>query len=259
MTRTGRVVVEAEAGARGTVLSRLESSGLTAVRATPWGVFLVSAGASPLGGDELRTDIHVGRDATLLVRSVGAVLARRGPIARSSSSSTMRAVLDERADLTLAPEPGIAGAGADHHSTLHLEIDPSARLCARDEVVLGRTGEPPGTWWSERVISVGHRPLLASRVGLGPGAPLWPVPNVLGSARAQSSLLLVHRDLTGISAATDECDGAVGARLPLAGSGMEITAFGTSLRACRTLVAKLAERVLAMWPILDDAPQVTAR
>jgi urease accessory protein len=251
MTRSGRVVVQARLGPTGTFLSRLDSSGLIAARATPWGVFLVSAGASPLGGDELATEIHVGTDANLVVRSVGATLARRGPQAQSGSSATVLAVLEDRAHLTLMPEPGIAGEGANHRSSLNVDVAPSARLYVRDEVILGRSGERPGTWWSDRAISVGGRPLLVSEIGLGPDAPLWAMPNVLGGARAQSSLVLVHRELTGVSAETAECNGAVGARLPLAGPGVEISAFGCSLEACRVVVAKLAERVLDLWPFGD--------
>jgi len=251
MTRSGRVTIEAELGPTGTVLTRLGSSGLLAARATPWGVFLVSAGAGPLGGDELLTEVHVGTAASLLVRTVGAVLARRGPHGRSQSLSTVRAVLDEGAQLTLVPEPGIAGEGADHRSRLHVVLAPSARLFVRDEIVLGRTGERPGTWWSDRTISIGSRPLFVSEIGLGPDAPLWKMPNVLGGAQTQSSLLLVHRDLTGVSSETLTCDGAIGARLPLAGPGVEITAFGSSLQACRRVVDKLAEGILSSWPKSD--------
>ncbi|WP_460370693.1 urease accessory protein UreD, partial [Actinocorallia lasiicapitis] len=85
-------------------LTRLRSDGPIALRDTPEGLFIVGAGAGPLGGDRLRLDIEVKAGATLRIRSVAAALALPG------TGGESRYTIDARVDghLDFAPEPTVA-------------------------------------------------------------------------------------------------------------------------------------------------------
>lgn len=251
MSSSGRVrAVAACVGGR-TVVTHLESSGLSAARATPWGLHLVAAGASPLDGDELELDVRLEAGARLDVRGVGAPMARRSSRGGDALASRMavRAVVAGGARLGYLPAPGIAAGGSTHRCEAVVELGAGAELVWRDEVVLGRFGEPtPGTWWSaRRVVHDGH-PMLASEVGLGPGAPLWRNRGVTAGARAFASLLLVGPALAPANGQSVSIDGARAAALTLEGPGIDLVALGDVLARCRVALYELLRGLAGSLP-----------
>lgn len=132
--------------------------------------YLVGSTAGPLGGDDLRLDVTVGDRASLVLRSVAATLAHPGP---GGGPSTMGTVLDVGRGATLRwlPEPTIAVRGCDHRARTRIRLRAGATLVWRDEVVLGRHGEAPGSILQRLAVDVCGRPLLRSDVALG---PRWP-------------------------------------------------------------------------------------
>jgi urease accessory protein len=248
---TGRFTARVVRGPRaGPVLTHLESTGVLAGRAAADCVFLVSAGAHPIGGDVVVVDLDVGEGAKLVVRSVGATLARRGPRDAGSSITSHHAHVAAGSTLLWLVEPGVAAVGACHTSSVTVTLEPSARLLWREEIVLGRHAEvTPGSWCSRMDLRRGGRPLLLAELGLGPAFPSWSSPSVLAGARAVASNVIVDPDRPEESwqAATASRGEARGAVLPLAGPGVEIVAWGDSLRGCRSVMSALLAGVGVDW------------
>lgn len=189
MIALARAVVEAGPGGRPRY-STLRSAPPLVLRPTPWGLHLVSGAAWPLGGDHVRLELVVGAGARLVVRSVGATLARPGAMA-AGSSLTIAAEVAAGARLEWWPEPTLAAAGSRHRVTTVLSLEPGCSVVWMEELVLGRHHEACGSWSSTLQADLGHRPLLRHRLDFGPGTPGWTTPAVVGQARAVGSALVV--------------------------------------------------------------------
>ncbi len=119
------------------------------------------------------------------------------------AESSLEIVVDVAAGgfLDWAPEPLVAAAGARHTTRARMTIADGGRLRWRDEIVCGRHGEESGSARSvltvrERVgdptdLTVRHKTLLAHDVAVGPDAPGWDSPAILGRARAAGCVLIV--------------------------------------------------------------------
>ncbi|MDI3389011.1 urease accessory protein UreD [Streptomyces sp. B-S-A8] len=185
-----------------------------------------AAGAGgPLGGDDLRFHVEVGADAALVLRDVSATLALPGPHGEPSRIRTTVRV-GRNATLVWLPEPVIAARGCDHHSSTRVVLEPGARLLLREELLLGRYGEHPGTVRQRLRVCQGDRPLYDQELAVGPGTPGWQGPAVTGGRRALGSLLVVDprwsAEHDGPPAVTARPDTAV---LPLSGPAVLVTAL----------------------------------
>ena len=195
MRATARLVAAADAAGR-TRLTVLRGEAPLLLRRTgsdPDGtvqVHLVGGAAGPLGGDLLRLDIDVGAGAALRVRAVAATLALPGPSGAASRLDVVARVADG-ASLTWTPEPLIAARDCAHVSLSTVDIAAGARLVWRDELVCGRTGEDPGDARQHTDVRLDGRPLYVHELAVGPRAPGWDGPAVLGGARAVGALLVV--------------------------------------------------------------------
>jgi len=128
-------------------------------------VYLVGTAASPIGGDEVALSLELAPGASLRVRSVAAAIARRGA-GRRPARLTICARLGERAQLWWEPEPGVASAGSTMVVRTEISLAAGARVWWREEVVLGRFGEPPGRWISALHAERAGRPLLHHEVAV---------------------------------------------------------------------------------------------
>lgn len=238
----GSVVAEVAPGRRRPRLTELRCSGTLALRSAGDALYLVGAGAHPIGGDETTIQLALAARATARVTSVGATLARRGPRGEPSSQRVELA-LGEEAALEWAPEPGIAAAGCHHLSTTVVHMAATARCSLVEEVVLGRHGEEPGSWTTRTEVLVAGRPVLVSELGLGPAHRSWRSSASVAGARALASLVLVDPSVPAGAwePAAAEGPGAAGVALPLAGPGIEVLAWGDELDRARVLLARLSE------------------
>jgi urease accessory protein len=213
---------------------------------SPARVALVAGAAGPLGGDELHLDVEVAAGAALVLRSIAATLLLPGPHRRRS---TTRITIRVAADATFVwlPQPTIAARGCDHQAVTRISLEPGARLLLREELMLGRHGEQPGSVHQRLRICMGDRPLHDQELRIGPEAAGWDGPAVLGGRRAVGSLLIVDPDWaapdqTGPDAfrpavITDTVDTDAGvvraARFPLDGPAMLVTAVAPDALALR--------------------------
>lgn len=153
-------------------------------------VCLAAGAAGPIGGDAYAFTVDVGTGSTLVLRQVSATLLLPGPHGeRSSLHTTVR--VGEGATLVWLPEPVIAARGCAHLAEVRVELATGARLVLREELLLGRYGEQPGSVLQRLRIRRGGRPLLDQQLALGPGAPGWDSAAVTGGRRALGSLVVV--------------------------------------------------------------------
>lgn len=183
-------------------------------------VSLAASAAGPVGGDELRLHADVGPGAVLVLCTVAATLALPGPHGRPSRSTTVLRVA-ENATLLWLPEPLITANGCDHRASTFVDLAPGARLIAREELVLGRHGEPPGTVSQRLRVTRDGRPIHDQDNRLGPSTRGWHGAAVTGGRKAFGSTL-VAGSTSGI-APEPATDVAV---LPLQDSAVLVTALG---------------------------------
>ncbi|MGW2897584.1 urease accessory protein UreD [Streptomyces sp. NPDC001212] len=156
-------------------------------------VALAAAAAGPIGGDHLRLDVEVAAGAALVVRSVAATLVLPGPHGRPSRTETHLRVAPA-GTLVWLPEPVIAAGRCDHHATTRIDLEPGARLLAREELLLGRHGESPGAVHQRLRVTLAGRPLHDQEFAVGPDVPGWHGPAVTGGHRALGTLLVITPD-----------------------------------------------------------------
>lgn len=222
----------------GPSIEEMRSTGAVAFRPTAWGVWMVGAAAHPIGGDRLLLRLAVRSHCRLQVRSVGATVARRGA-GPSVSAAAVR--IGDGSFLDWDPEPGVAASGSNHITETRVRMGAGACLRWREEFVLGRYGEDPGTWTSRMRVSIEGRVALCSELSAGPDSPSWNSSATLAGARAVSTLLLFDPDPSRLPPG-GRFDGpdAMAVALPLPGSGVQVTAWGDELGACRWAVERLS-------------------
>ncbi|WP_193313018.1 urease accessory protein UreD [Georgenia subflava] len=205
---------------RPTVLVRDEPGAIAGPQ--PARVSVAAGAAGPIGGDHLSLDIDVGPGSTLVLGEISARLLLPGPHAEQSRSTTTVRV-DRGGTLIWLPQPMIAATGCRHLNDVHVELAEGARLLLREEVVLGRHEEVPGTLAQHVRVRRAGRPLYDQRLDFGPEAIGWDSPAVAGSSRALGSVLVVDpswADATPPAQPLGE-DAAV---LPLSGPAVLISA-----------------------------------
>jgi urease accessory protein len=146
---------------------RIECAGGVAGRRTDADtVHLVSAAATPLGGDTIRFRVVVERGALLRVRSAAATMAMPGTVTMES-----RATWDLEVEglLDLDPQPTIVAGQARHVTSTRLALGDGGRVRLRERVQIGRSHERQGFWSGAVHADVGGAPLLRHRVEIGAG------------------------------------------------------------------------------------------
>ncbi|MDH2390718.1 urease accessory protein UreD [Streptomyces sp. HNM0663] len=213
-------------------------------------VTVVGAMSAPLGGDRLAIEAEVRDGARLTVDSAAATLALPGrtPLpARYEVGLTV----GEDAELRWLPEQLISAAGSDLRMHTRVELAATARLVLREEQILGRYGEEPGTLATRLAVRRAGRPLLDQELSYGPGAPDgWDGPAVLGGLRAAGQLLVVDPAMEE-KPAEPRLLGESAVLTPLAGPGLLVTAAAPDARGLRRVLDEVLAKVL---DTLDATP-----
>jgi urease accessory protein len=130
-------------------------------------VHLVSAVATPLGGDAISIRIVVEAGARLDLRNAAGTVVLPG---RHTVASSTRMELEVAGTLDVDLQPTIVAADAQHESTITAVIDAAGSLRLRERVQIGRTDERDGFWSGRLHADAKGQPLLRHRIELGAGA-----------------------------------------------------------------------------------------
>ncbi|CAL9374319.1 urease accessory protein UreD [Streptomyces sp. enrichment culture] len=244
---TARIAARAD-GRGGTSLPVLEGEGplaLRRVRGSGQGeasVLLVGAMSGPLGGDRLALRAQVGEEARLRVGSAAATLALPGQ-SKGEARYDVRLDVADGGELRWLPEQLISARGSDLYVTTRADLAATARLVLREEQVLGRAGEEPGTLTSRLTVRVAGRTVLDQELACGPGAPGgWDGPAVLGGRRAVGQLVVVRPEFDGRPVPAQGLgEGAF--LLPLAGPAALISAVAPDALRLRRALEEGLERL----------------
>lgn len=190
MRAAARVVVEASPSGSPRLVDLRSTAPLT-LRWADGCLYVVGSAFAPLGGDDLSLDVVVEPGASLTVRTVAASIAQPAPSGLPSRFA-VTARVGAGGTLRWLPEPGVAATGAVHHADAVVQLDDDAELTWREEVILGRHGEPGGEWRSSLRVTRDGLPVLVQTTAFG-GA-LWSSPAVGNGARAGGSMLVVGAD-----------------------------------------------------------------
>jgi urease accessory protein len=198
---------------------------------SPAQVCLVGGSAGPLGGDALRCSVDLGPGAWLEVHGVSASIALPGPNGRESSLE-IQARVGEGGALFWSPQALLAARGARHRTFAKVELAADARLVWRDELILGRDGEEPGSVSARLRVTRAGRVLLDREVAMGPRHPGSLGPAGSGGHRAVGVMLIVdpawadepspHAEFAGVTAQDDP--GVAVAAMRLSGPAVLISA-----------------------------------
>jgi len=137
-------------------------------------------------------------------------------------------------------------------------MEPGARVFIREEILLGRHGEQPGTIRQHLRICLAGQPLYDQDLVLGAGVEGWDGPAVLGGRRALGSVLIVDpaldRDGGDAPASLPETDTAV---FPLSGPALQVTSIAPDGLALRRRLDGAVEGIeAALWQRCEEEQDV---
>ncbi|MFF1421607.1 urease accessory protein UreD [Streptomyces sp. NPDC058280] len=208
-------------------------------------VTVVGAMSAPLGGDRLAIEAEVRDGARLTVDAAAATVALPGRVAGGEAGPArydVRLTVGEEAELSWLPEQLISAYGSDLRMSTRVELAATGRLVLREEQILGRHGELPGTLFTRLTVRRAGRPLFDQELAYGPGAPGgWDGGAVLGGHRAVGQLLLAGPEFED-KPARPRMLGDTAVLTPLAGPAVLVTAVAPdALRLRRVLDEVLTE------------------
>lgn len=249
MTVVADARVEAQVVGDVTRCTTLRSSPPLTFRVGASSLHLVGTMAGPIGGDDLRLSLVIGEGARLSVGSVAANLVLPSPRGHSSQWCTEAAVA-RGGILIWSLEPTVLVAGCDHRTHLRFELADGASLWWREEVVLGRHGEPGGSLQQRVDLVIGGRPIHRGDLRLGPRWPASSSSATSGGMRCIGTILAVGDRVADLAAP------------PAAGAGGDVAVHRlaadqavlvTAVAATVGEVRRLLDRASAFWQ-QDPAP-----
>lgn len=212
-------------------------------------VHLVGGAAGPLGGDELHYSVDLGPGARVEVRSAAASIALPGP-RESESTLDITARIADGARLAWSPQPLIVARGARHRTTARIELAENAHLLWREETVLGRHNEQPGSVTTRLRVQRNGKVLLDHTLAAGPYYPGSLGAAVTSADSAIGTILIVDPEWDHVPPADrlvipipirDGAGGAV-AVMPLPGPAVVVSALAPDGLTLSRLLAQIPIR-----------------
>ena len=221
---------------------------------------VVGAMSAPLGGDRIAVEAECTRRRAARRRTRPPPPSRCPAAAANAAHYDVRLTVGEGAELRWLPEQLISAHGSDLRMRTRIDLAAGARLVFREEQVLGRHGEPPGTLASRLTVHRAGRPLLDQDLAYGPGAPGgWDGGAVLGGHRAAGQLLVVEPEFTD-RPAEPRMLGEHAVLTPLAGPAFLVTALAPDCPAAAPRPStRLSPRPCATCRPLSGTPSTGYR
>ena len=235
MRASARIRVERRNG-RDEVVDRASEAPLS-VRRCGDRVLIASSAAAPVGGDRLDLSVVVGPGACADVGSVAATMVWPGADGASSMLSTTCDVA-AGGSLRWRSEPTVSVVGSVHRSETLVRLVGDARCVLVEEIVLGRTGEPPGRLDTEIRVERDGRALVHHRELYGPDVPGTLSSVSVGSARHVLTAVLVGTP-PGDARVVVEATRAA-AWLPMESGAVSVLAVGPDRPSVLDLVCRVA-------------------
>lgn len=222
------------------MFDELRSTPQLTLRLAAGALYVISGAATPLGGDHTTMSLELGPGTSLVVRSVGAAVARGG---RGPSYAGVSVTVATGAQLVWAMAPGVAAAGCDHVSDVDIAMEGGASCWWRDEVVLGRFAERPGRWRTRLHVDRLGLPVLRHHLDLGAGPPSSTSPATVGAARAVGSVVVLGQGTVPAAVVQDSCGMAT--VMPLAtGDDVMVSATARSHLDLRRLLVQAGSTLI---------------
>lgn len=210
---------------------------------------IATSAAGPLGGDTHVLDVVAGAGSSLVLGDISATLLLPGPHG-DRSLTVQRVRVEEGASLVWIPHPIIASKSCLHDQVVEIDLAVDSRLVYREELVLGRYGEAPGSLASHLTVRRDGRPLMAQELRLGPDFPDAATPSVLGDQRCLGTVVAV--DPAGI-APTSRVPAPFTAAMPLDGTAVQISALAEDMVTLRQRL-EAGLRACGLSPQPDGPP-----
>lgn len=215
-----------------TRIGELTATAPFAAKITPEGVHLVGAAAAPLDGDHITIDLDVAPGTTLTVRTVAATMAWPSRSGALASLMELRARVGDGALLRWLPEPLVPVRRCRHELQTRIDLASTARVVWREEVILGRAHEGPGTLRACTRVERAGQPVLHQELEIdGASERAHRAPSILAGSRATGSVLVVGPGAPDHHATVCDDD--------LRGAVLELEAGGRLASASGASVAKL--------------------
>lgn len=179
-------------------------------------VHLVSSVTAPLGGDSLSLTVEVGPGAALELRGVAATLLLPGS-SGDASSSEIRFLIE--GSVHYLPEPTVVTNRARHTAVVEAELDGHAELRTREVLVLGRSGERPGSLSTSVRATRCGKPLLHQQLVVGD-------PELDASAAGLAGKRVIGTEMVLDAVTRPASGGEWWSSVPLAAGGSLVTALG---------------------------------
>ncbi|TQK43113.1 urease accessory protein [Streptomyces sp. SLBN-118] len=203
-------------------------------------VTVVGAMSAPLGGDRLAIEAEAAEGTRLHIDSAAATIALPGRTAEQAHYDVSLTV-GEDAELRWLPEQLISAYGSDLRMRTRVDLAASARLVLREEQILGRYGEEPGTLATRLTVHRAGRPLLDQELSYGPGAHGgWDGGAVLAGHRAVGQLLVVYPEFEEKPVQSRLLD-EYAVLTPLAGPAYLVTAVAPDARQLRFVLDEVLD------------------
>ena len=189
-------------------------------------VHLVSAAATPLGGDTISVRVVVEPGARLRLRSAAATVILPGA-ATATSHAGLALEVAGHLDVDLGADGDRRRAQRTTRPSAR-ELDAAGTLRLRERIQIGRSTEREGFWSGSLRVDLKAQPLLRHRIEMGTGSL---ADDALSAPRACVSELRYPADVLGDLVSTP-ADATV---LELAGGGVLTTWQGDRLAAKQQL------------------------
>jgi urease accessory protein len=186
----------------------------------------------------------------LRVRTAAAAVALPG-LDGLESVLTVTATVGMGGRLEYLPEPVVVAAGARHATDIRVRLAEGASLLLRDELILGRHGEPGGTTRTGLRVDYAGRPLLRQSLEVRGEDDASTGPAILAGHRAVGTLVLAGP----LPPASGSAPGAVGSCCDRAAPAREAASGGMPTVA----VMRLAGPGILVTALAGDAVTLRRR